>query len=96
MTAEKLSAGGISLSELSQTMKKAVEFAKQHGNVLIRHPGGFWSHENWHINIGDPAYGTGTIEGIVKRGAGEYTEWKDGRRGRFPIRMTLTCAQGWD
>lgn len=75
------------MANLSPTMQDAVEFARQHGNKLIRLPGGFWCREGltrWER----PWFGTTTVEALVKRGVAEYTKWQEGR-SRFPIEMTL-------
>lgn len=75
------------MNELSPTMKEAIEFAKQKGGSLVRHPGGFWAGADWTYH--SKSFGTTTIEAIVTRGAGEYTEWKQTKHSRFPIKMTV-------
>lgn len=68
-------------------MLTAVEKARKFGGKLHRHPGGFWQgpkFEQWEWNAG-----TRTVQALVDRGVAEYTEWKEGRSGRFPIEMTL-------
>lgn len=67
---------------LSQEMRRAVQFAKLHGNKLTRHPGGFWT--GLIAECCGTSFGTSTVEALVKRGAASYTAWKDGRNGRFP------------
>ena len=74
---------------LTPTMQHAVDYAKQHDGKLHRHPGGFWGAPSWwdeHRAL----FGTSTVAGLVRRGAAAYTEWKEGRNGRFPIVATLT------
>jgi hypothetical protein len=79
---------------LSKEMQFAVEAMKAHGRKMYRSPGGFWmaytqgdtrlASDNGRI------FGTLTVEALVKRGIAEYTDWRDGRNGRFPIEATLT------
>lgn len=78
------------------TMQAAIDHALLHGGgisertVLVRFPGGFWSHVGWRLHEG-PYWGTTTIEGIVRRGGGEYTGWQTRKDGsKFPIEMTVT------
>jgi hypothetical protein len=81
--------------KLSPTMRHAITFAQQHGGKLVRHPGGFWSCAEWvrYASGGShESFSTGTADAIVTRGAGHYSEWKDGRNGRFPIAVTLGPA----
>jgi hypothetical protein len=75
---------------LSPTMRQAADFAAAHGGVLVRLPGGFWQRETslqWDAQ--GQSFGTKTVEALVRRGVADYTEWRDGRNGRFPVRMTL-------
>ena len=72
--------------KLSPTMRDAIEYAKRHGNKLIRYPGGFWCAEGTR----HPWYGTTTVNALVDRGAAEYTKWQERMSGsRFPIEITL-------
>jgi hypothetical protein len=71
---------------LSRPMLEAVRLARDHGDKLKRFPGGFWTAPQWGIAR---TFGTPTIEALVKRGYAEYTEWVDGRSGRFPVEITL-------
>jgi hypothetical protein len=73
---------------LSPTMLAAFEHAKAHGGAIVRYPGGFWYAAD---RIGGKSFGTPTVEGLVSRGAATYTEWQEGRNGRFPIRATLNA-----
>ena len=72
---------------LTPTMDKAAELAKQHGGKLHRHPGGFWAGPEYKQH--GASFGTSTIDGAVKRGAAEYTDWKEGRNGRFPVEVAF-------
>jgi hypothetical protein len=67
-------------------MLAAFEHAKAHGGAIVRYPGGFWYAAN---DIGGKHFGTSTVEALVGRGAANYTEWHEGRSGRFPVRATL-------
>ncbi len=73
---------------LTATMQAAAEFARQHGGKLNRHPGGYWAGPG--LELGGQTFGTNTVHGLVMRGAAEYTDWKEGRSGRFPVEITLT------
>ena len=74
---------------LTPTMKEAAKFAKEEcGGKLHRHPGGFWAGEDYRQH--GKSFGTSTVEGMVKRGAAEYTKYLDGRNGRFPVEATLS------
>lgn len=73
---------------LTPTMQEAVEYARQHGGALIREPGGFWVRRD-ETKLWGKSFGTPTVQALVARGLAEYTEWKDGRNGRFPVRMQL-------
>jgi hypothetical protein len=80
----------------SPTMREAIDRALKHGEgvpgntVLVRFPGGFWSHRDWQMHQG-AWFGTSTINAIVKRGAGEYSAWKERKDGsKFPIEVRIT------
>lgn len=76
---------------ISATMKNAVTFACEHGGLLLRTPGGYWGAAPEHKRgiLSAVTFGTKTVEALVARGLADYTEWKEGRNGRFPVRMTL-------
>ncbi len=78
------------MKTLTRTMKRAIRSASTNGSKprgkLIRYPGGFWYPDG----PGQHSYSTATVQALVRRGLAEYTQWKDGRNGRFPIEMTLT------
>lgn len=79
-------------SALSPLMREAVEYAGSHGGVLIRLPGGFWvrdGHTQWDGWQAQRTFGTPTVQALVAREVAEYTEWRDGRNGRFPVRVEL-------
>ena len=79
------------MSELSATMRDALDYAGKHGGQLERFPGGYWcepGRTQWDINP-HVSFSSGTVNALVSRGLAEYTEWKDGRNGSFPIRMVV-------
>jgi hypothetical protein len=69
-------------------MQEAVNYVEAHGGELVRLPGGFWVRNG--AALSDCHYGTPTVQALVSRGVATYSEWQEGRYGRFPIRMTLT------
>lgn len=75
-----------SASGLSPTMRQLVGFALSHGGEIVRFPGGFWI-------AGPPGdgrkWGASTIEALVQRGCVEYSEWREGRGGRFPVKARV-------
>ena len=79
---------------LTKTMRQAVAFARQHGGMLYRHPGGFWSGPEFS-GYGE-SYGSSTVEALVARGVVEYAGWKEGRNGRFPIIAKVTKRKAGD
>ena len=70
-------------------MLECVEYIRAHG-AIHRHQGGFWANTGWLLHSG-PYFGTSTIQSLVTRGVAEYTEWRDGRGGRFPIKAALVA-----
>ena len=74
--------------ELTTKMLEAIDRMKHHDNKFVRYPGGYWASENWSMYRG-PSFGTPTIEALVRRGVAEYTVWKEGRTGKFPIEVML-------
>lgn len=81
--------------KISATMAIALGLAHEHRGYLVRYVGGFWSWEGApRDHNGHPIdyVGTSTIESLVKRGELQYTEWKEGRGGKFPIIATLKTA----
>lgn len=77
----------IDISHLSESMLKAIKCMAEH-KAICRYPGGCWQaprgYEKWMRSLG-----TRTVEALVRRGLAEYTEWKEGRSGRFPVRCEL-------
>lgn len=78
-------------SSLSPTMRALVEFMKQHGNEIHRHPGGFWAQKGWsQWNTGGNWFGASSVQALVARGVAEYSEYQQGRSAvRFPIAARL-------
>lgn len=70
--------------EISKKMQQAMLYALANGGKLCRYRGGFWAKENWRKGQ-YPWFGTSTIKALVKRGLMSYTEWREGRKGPFPI-----------
>ena len=65
-------------------MKDAYDQAKASDGKIKRTPGGYW----WPTDC-KYSFGTTTIEALVNRGVATYTEWKDSKRGRFPVEATI-------
>jgi hypothetical protein len=77
------------MSDLSPTMREALDYASKHGG-LVRFPGGYWcKSDETQWNVGWRSFSTSTVNALVSRGHAEYTEWKDGRNGSFPVRMAV-------
>lgn len=73
--------------KLSTTMQQCVDYIRTHG-AIHRHQGGFWANAGWILHSG-PYFDAGTLNALVKRGVIEYSEWRGGRSGRFPIKAVL-------
>jgi hypothetical protein len=70
--------------ELSEKMQEAMLYAMDNGGKVCRYRGGFWAMENW-CKGQHPWFGTSTVKALVSRGLMSYTEWQEGRNGRFPV-----------
>lgn len=88
---------------LSKTQREAVALAVTGGNgKLHRWPGGYWCSDTiesgnvGRIYSGAPVeyVGTSTINSLIKHGVVVVTEWKYGKKGRFPITVALTVKEG--
>lgn len=77
--------------ELTATMWRALNHAVCNGGILERRPGGFWMLPSADY-LKATSFGTPTVEALVKRGRMEYSEWKDGKRGKFPIRAQVVTS----
>lgn len=75
-------------TELSPMMQELVAFMRENAGMVIRHPGGFWGRSGLSGYVGK-TYGTSSVHALVTRGVAEYSEWQDGRRGRFPVAAKL-------
>lgn len=87
--------------KLSATMVSALDDATAHGGTLVRFQGGFWSWPNVartpHDGVPVDWVRPSTVAALVDRGEMTYSEWKEGRNGRFPIAATVTTrADGAD
>jgi hypothetical protein len=76
----------ISGMDFTPSMQKAIKAMQDNGGKIVRKPGGVWVTDGsyWHKTV--------TVEALVTRGAAEYTEWKEGKNGRFPIEATLKAS----
>lgn len=75
--------------EVSEKMQQAMLYALANGGKLRRYRGGFWAMENWRKGQ-YPWFGASTIKALVSRGLMSYTEWREGRQGRFPIAAVVS------
>ncbi len=78
--------------EISATMAICLAMAHDHGGKLTRYVGGYWSWKGVARNQnGNPIEyaGTSTVEALVSRKRLTYSDWKDGRNGRFPIAVEI-------
>lgn len=75
---------------LSPTMLECLKSCRDWGGSIHRHPGGYWGAAAFKLH---ETFGTSTVDGLVRRGELEYTEWQEGRNGRFPIRATIKQSQ---
>ena len=75
-------------------MQNALEIARKHGaGILTRSPGGYWKPPKIPpAHAGVFTFGTTTIQGLVARELAEYTKWRDGRSGRFPVEVRVIDA----
>lgn len=79
-------------TELSQTMKAAIDHAGRHGGALVRYPGGYWGRLTpTGARPTDKWFGTTTVNDIVARGHGEWADWCGSGDSRFPVRMRLVA-----
>ncbi len=83
----------VMVKALSATMTECLDLALENGGELVRYQGGFWAARNAvrasHDGIPRPYHGARTIEALLARGHGEYSEWREGRNYRFPIAVKL-------
>jgi hypothetical protein len=75
--------------QISKKMKQAMLYALANGGKLCRYRGGFWAMENWRKGQ-YPWFGTSTVKALVSRGLMSYAEWREGRKGRFPISAVVS------
>ncbi len=83
--------------ELSETMQEAIDYAIEHGGELVRYPGGWWAREGWPgygaSSLKSEAwfygFGTRTVRALVSRGLAEYTDFRNGKRGDYPVRIKI-------
>jgi hypothetical protein len=81
-------------AKLSATMAIALGETIEHGGTLIRLAGGFWTYDGCprraHDGVPEWYVGATTVQALVIRNELSYTEWKEGRGFKFPIKATLT------
>lgn len=74
---------------LTPVMKYLADWMlKQPDKSVHRHPGGFWWEKDPQSNYRS-GFGTNSVEALVRRGVAEWTQWQEGRNGRFPIQARL-------
>lgn len=76
---------------ITATMAACMAYAHEHGGTIHRYEGGRWAKPGWSWN--GEKFNASTVQGLVDRGEMEYSEWKQGKRSRFPIKATIknTC-----
>jgi len=86
------------MSPLSPEMQRCLEFVRRHGDQISRHPGGFWSTQDFTAYQGGGgsarSFGTSTVEALVRRHYLAYDRWQDGRHSKFPIRAVRLPEKG--
>lgn len=73
--------------ELSDTMRRAINWAAAGDGKLHRHPGGVWGASG---DKRDGHFPTSTILALIARGLATVTAERKGPHGRFPTEVTLT------
>ena len=68
--------------QITSTMSAALKAIKANGGKILRYPGGYWYADGRY-------FGSSTIHALVIRKVIEYSVWKDGRRGTFPVEAAL-------
>lgn len=51
-------------------------------------PGGYWAGRDYGPG-NRSSFGTTTVEALIARGVIEYTDWREGRNGKFPVAAVL-------
>lgn len=76
--------------KISATMAEALATAHEHGGMLERRAGGFWTYPKcpcserrsdvptWYV-------AAGTVQALVTRGELEYTQHRETGWGKFPV-----------
>lgn len=76
---------------LSKTMLAVLAVIRDHGGIIERKPGGFWTYPECPCpGIWEWWAGSTTIGALVRRNELRWTEWQSGKRGKFPIRAELS------
>ncbi len=74
----------------SPLWKSAIKYARARDGKFYRFPGGYWYFDK---QCNSQYVGTTTVEALVVRGIATYTQWQEGKRGKFPIEATLNFNQ---
>jgi len=83
-------------TQLSAKQQECVDAALEHGGVLVKYSGGFWSCRNaemktiMHFQAPDWSYGTQTIRALIKKGVFRVTKEKTWEGGSYPVQVEVT------
>jgi len=81
--------------QLSPKQQDCLNAARNHGNVLVKYAGGFWSCRNaemktiMHFQAPDWSYGTQTIRALIKKGVFEVTKEKEWEGKPYPVEVQV-------
>lgn len=79
----------VSNKTLTFTMMACLMYIRENGGRLVRLSGGYWVLPQTAPGR-YPNYKSVTVAALVARHLVEYTAWKTGRNGDFPIEATAT------
>lgn len=82
-------------TKLSATMEECLRYiGDEGGGAIERYQGGCWASPGGPHPYNKPrtSWEPSTIKALVTRGRLEFTEWKEGRGGRFPIRAAIPAG----
>lgn len=74
-------------------MGAAITLAASENGVLVRAPGGYWRTESTQNDQHAPHVGTSTINALITREWVEKIDYKDGKKGKFPIRIQIRAEK---
>lgn len=75
--------------KLSKVMIEVLERIKRNGGFTVRTAGGFW----WPGENMARSHSSVTVQALVDRGILVYTEWKEGKNYRFPVRADVASQK---